>query len=248
MWTFFAAALLTNAFDDAEAVGALGAVSIVQQPERRKGKVAVWTAQKMNSSWHLTCANTYGELVSWKWFGIRIIRESFHCSASCNPDWPEVAVFLVCLLWAHGFPSDVLHGAGCGRLLGQHADVSAVDVVSPIRADHVSSETWMPTVRGNRNVHPPPSSHFSSWSLHSVSVSAAGLAIAWQRGWRKMALWRRLRAAYPKRKYPSTSQQLSLSSDYAGLRPQMGFGIDTTLSCGFITCDYFLTEHAQRAR
>lgn len=143
--------------------------------------------------------------------------ESFHYSTSCNSDWPEVAVFLVCLLWAHGFPSDVLHGAGCSRLLGQHSDVSVVDVVSPIRADHVSSEFWMPTVGGNRNVHPPPSSHFSSWSLHSVSVSAAGLAIAWQRGWRKMALWRRLRAAYPKRKYPSTSQQLSLSLDYAGL-------------------------------
>lgn len=153
--------------------------------------------------------------------------ESFHYSTSCNSDWPEVAVFLVCLFWAHGFPSDVLHGAGCSRLLGQHSDVSAVDVMSPIRADHVSSEFWMPTIGGNRNVHPPPSSHFSSWSLHSVSVSAAGLAIAWQRGWRKMALWRRLRAAYPKRKYPSTSQQLSLSLDYAGLQPQMGFGIDT---------------------
>lgn len=96
--------------------------------------------------------------------------------------------------------------------------------MSPIR-DHVSSKISMLTVGGNRNVHTPPSSHFSSWSLHSISVvqmvSAAGLTIAWQR--RKMVLWRQLRATWPKRKHPLESQQLSSSLDYAGLQLQMGF-------------------------
>lgn len=117
-------------------------------------------------------------------------------------DWPEVAVFLVCsvkatLFWARTFLSDVLHGAGCSRLLRQHYYVSALDVVSLIR-HHVSSKISILTVGGNRNVHTPPSSHFSSWSLHSISVvwtvSAAGLTIAWQHSSRKMVLWRQLRA------------------------------------------------------
>lgn len=38
------ASLLTNGFDDAEGICALGAVSIIQQPERRKGEVVVWTS------------------------------------------------------------------------------------------------------------------------------------------------------------------------------------------------------------
>lgn len=98
--------------------------------------------------------------------------------------------------------------------------------MSPIR-DYLSSEISMLTVGGNRNVHTPPSSHFSSWSLHSISVvrivSAAGLTIAWQRSSRKMVLWRQLRATYPKRRHPLESQQLFSSLHYAGLQLQMGF-------------------------
>lgn len=65
-YEYFDLSLLTNAFDDAEAVCDLGAVSIIQEPERRKTtgmddrlgcQQCYYT--KMKSSWYLTCSNSY---------------------------------------------------------------------------------------------------------------------------------------------------------------------------------------------